>query len=168
MSRASGAPWLYAIGLGSNRRHHRHGSPPEVLRAAAGAMVSRGLEVERLSQIIASAPLGPAERRFANAAALIRSPLAPPDLLALLKHIEHDFGRRAGRRWGDRVLDLDILWWSGGTWRSRALAIPHRELARRSFALAPLNQIAPRASLGPALQVTHFHHRLATRRPRRG
>ena len=40
--------------------------------------------------------------------------LDPPAMLAALKAIERDFGRRAGRRWGARVLDLDIVAWSGG------------------------------------------------------
>jgi 2-amino-4-hydroxy-6-hydroxymethyldihydropteridine diphosphokinase len=130
--------YLYAIGLGSNRRHGRYGRPAAVL----GAAMDR-LHPAAASAIMQSDPIGPSSRRFANAAILIETPLAPPDLLARLKTIEREFGRRRGRRWGERVLDLDILLWSGGRWSTRTLTIPHRGLAQRVFALAPLAKIAP-------------------------
>ena len=129
---------LYAIGLGSNRRHGRYGRPAEVLEAAMDR-----LQPEAASVIVHTDPIGPSSRRFANAAILIQTPLAPPDLLARLKAIEREFGRRRGRRWGERVLDLDILLWSGGRWSTRHLTIPHPGLAQRAFALAPLAKIAP-------------------------
>jgi 2-amino-4-hydroxy-6-hydroxymethyldihydropteridine diphosphokinase len=127
----------YAIALGSNRRS-RHGSPAETVRAAAGA-----LGVERLSRIRATAAVGPAGRGFANAAGLIESALDPPALLAMLKRIERDFGRRGGRRWGPRVLDLDIILWSEGSWAEDGLVIPHPEFRRRAFVLEPLAEFVP-------------------------
>jgi 2-amino-4-hydroxy-6-hydroxymethyldihydropteridine diphosphokinase len=63
-------------------------------------------------------------RRYANGAVLVRSDLGPVAMLALLKSIERAFGRRGGKRWGSRVLDLDIVLWSGGEWRSRPLRAP--------------------------------------------
>jgi len=128
---------LYAIGLGSNRPHGRYGAPAAVLRAALDQ-----LRPIAASRIVETAPIGPSLRQFANAAALIESPCAPPELLRQLKAIERGFGRRRGRRWGARVLDLDILLWSGGRWTSRGLIIPHRHLPERRFALDPLLQIA--------------------------
>lgn len=129
---------IYAIGIGSNRRG-RHGAPADEVRAAIAAI--GGVVVA--SPIVATAPLGPSIRRFANAAVLIASDEAPPVLLARLKRIEAAFGRRRGRRWGARVIDLDILLWSGGAWHSAGLAVPHAALAQRAFVLAPLRQIAP-------------------------
>jgi len=64
-------------------------------------------------------------------------------MLARLKAIERAFGRRPGRRWGDRVLDLDIIGWSGGIWASRGLSIPHAAFRERGFVLGPLVEIAP-------------------------
>jgi 2-amino-4-hydroxy-6-hydroxymethyldihydropteridine diphosphokinase len=127
----------YAIALGSNRRS-RHGSPAKTLRAAADT-----LGVERLSRIRATAAVGPAGRGFANAAALVESVLEPPALLARLKGIERDFGRRRGRRWGPRVLDLDILLWSEGSWAGDGLIVPHPEFRRRAFVLEPLAELVP-------------------------
>ncbi|AMG74699.1 2-amino-4-hydroxy-6-hydroxymethyldihydropteridine diphosphokinase [Sphingopyxis granuli] len=135
---------LYAIGLGSNRRHARHGDPRRVLLAALAAMESVGIEPVDASAIIASAPLGPSRRRYANAVALVASPLSPPEMLDRLKAIEAAFGRRKGQRWSARTLDLDILLWSGGAWSDAALTIPHPEMARRLFVLRPLTTIAPR------------------------
>lgn len=135
---------LYAIGLGSNRRHARHGDPRRVLLAALAAMESAGIEPVDASPIIASAPLGPSRRRYANAVALVASPLSPPEMLDRLKAIEAAFGRRKGQRWSARTLDLDILLWSGGAWSDAALTIPHPEMARRLFVLRPLTTIAPR------------------------
>jgi 2-amino-4-hydroxy-6-hydroxymethyldihydropteridine diphosphokinase len=130
---------IYAIGIGSNRRG-RHGGPADEVRAAIDALGG----VMARSPVIASAPLGPSIRRFANAAVLIASDESPPALLARLKGIEAAFGRRRGRRWGARVIDLDILLWSHGIWRDDRLTIPHAGLRGRGFVLSPLAAIAPR------------------------
>jgi 2-amino-4-hydroxy-6-hydroxymethyldihydropteridine diphosphokinase len=150
----------YAIALGSNRRS-RWGSPAETVRAAADA-----LGVERLSRVRTTAAVGPAGRGFANAAALLDSRLDPPALLAALKGLERDFGRRGGRRWGPRVLDLDIILWSGGAWHGAGLLVPHPAFRARGFVLDPLAEIAP-AWRDPltGLSVRQLRHRLAAGRP---
>ncbi len=130
--------FIYVVALGSNRRG-RHGSPRESIDAA----LERIGEVRAVSPIVITAPLGPSIRRFANAAALIETAESPPTLLARLKRIERAMGRRAGRRWGARVIDIDIVLWSGGVWRSRALSIPHASFAQRRFVLTPLAAIVP-------------------------
>lgn len=135
----------YAIALGSNRRHGRHGKPARILAAAIDALAAAGVTPLAISPTFTTAPIGPSIRAFANAAALVETALDPPALLATLKRIEHDFGRRRGQRWGARVLDLDIVLWQNGRWSSRrpALAIPHVGLAERGFVLDPLVRIAP-------------------------
>jgi 2-amino-4-hydroxy-6-hydroxymethyldihydropteridine diphosphokinase len=97
--------------------------------------------VERTSGIHRTAAIGPAGRSFANAALILATDLEPVALLAELKGIERRFGRRAGRRWGPRVLDLDIILWSGGRFASPRLTIPHASLADRPFVLRPLAEI---------------------------
>lgn len=129
---------FYAIAIGSNRRG-RHGAPAAEVGAALAALDG----VVAASPIIASAPMGPALRRFANTVAIVGTALAPRALLARLKRIEADFGRRAGRRWGERVIDLDIILWSGGMWHDAALAIPHPHFRTRRFVLDPLARVAP-------------------------
>ncbi|TPG16683.1 2-amino-4-hydroxy-6-hydroxymethyldihydropteridine diphosphokinase [Sphingomonas koreensis] len=130
-------PYRYAIAIGSNRPG-RHGPPAREVAAAIDALGG----VIAVSPIIGSAPLGPSSRRFANAACLIETAESPPALLARLKTIERDFGRRRGRRWGPRVIDLDIILWSGGSWSSATLTIPHPAFRTRDFVLRPLATIA--------------------------
>jgi 2-amino-4-hydroxy-6-hydroxymethyldihydropteridine diphosphokinase len=127
----------YAIALGSNRPS-RTGSPAATVRAAAAA-----IGVELLSPIRLTPALGPAGRSFANAAAIISAEAEPPELLDRLKILERRFGRRAGRAWGPRVLDLDIILWSEGAWEGRGLVVPHPQFRVRRFVLEPLAEIAP-------------------------
>ena len=87
-------------------------------------------------------------------------------MLRSLKAIEDEFGRRAGKRWGPRVLDLDIVLWSGGRFRSRRLTIPHPQLGERSFVLEPLAAIAPAWRIRGSLNARHLAQRLARRAPR--
>ena len=135
----------YLVALGSNMRHARHGSPPQVLGAALRKLAKQGIKVEAIAPTIASAPVGPSLRRYANTAAVVQAMLAPEELLALCKRLEREFGRkRGGRRWGSRVLDLDIVLWSGGMWGSRRLTIPHPAFRERAFVLGPAAAIAPR------------------------
>lgn len=162
---AGAADHLYAIALGSNRRHGRHGPPARVLAAALDALAAEGAAVVASSAVLATAPLGPGGRRFANAAALVATPLAPPALLAVLQRIERAFGRRRGRRWGARVLDLDILLWSGGAWTTRSLRIPHPGLAGRRFVLDPLAAVAPGWRPRAPVAVRHLRARLTRPRP---
>jgi 2-amino-4-hydroxy-6-hydroxymethyldihydropteridine diphosphokinase len=128
----------YAIALGSNRPG-RHGAPARELAAALEALGA----VSAVSPILHTPALGPSNRRFANAAAILETEETPPELLARLKAIERAFGRRPGLRWGARVIDLDIILWSGGAWSGPGLTIPHRQFRTRSFVLDPLVHIAP-------------------------
>ncbi|WP_073974798.1 2-amino-4-hydroxy-6-hydroxymethyldihydropteridine diphosphokinase, partial [Erythrobacter donghaensis] len=132
----------YLVALGSNRRHHRYGAPGGVVRAAMEELAAFGTVTAR-SPVIATPAMGAARRRFANAVLVLESERDPPALLAALKRTEREFGRRPGQRWGDRVLDLDIVLWSGGAWVSKILTIPHPGFARRRFVLAPACTVAP-------------------------
>jgi len=156
--------YLYAIAIGSNRPHGRHGRPAGVVEAAI-ARLDELFGLFDASPIILNGAKGGAGRDFANAVALVESRHEPPEMLRRLKAIERAFGRRPGKRWGPRVLDLDLILWSGGRFRSRRLAIPHPQLEERSFVLGPLAGIAPGWRIG-ALSVRHLDARLARRAPR--
>ena len=155
---------LYAIAIGSNRPHGRHGRPAGVVEAAI-ARLDQDFGLFDASPIILNAAHGGAGRDFANAVALVESDLEPPDMLGRLKAIEREFGRRRGKRWGPRVLDLDVALWSGRRWRSRRLTVPHRQLGKRSFVLNPLAAIAPNWRVEGPLTARHLAHRLARRAP---
>jgi 2-amino-4-hydroxy-6-hydroxymethyldihydropteridine diphosphokinase len=159
----SDATHLYAIALGSNRRHIRHGRPAGVVEAAI-ARLDAEFDLFDASPIILNKAVGGAGRDFANAVALVESGLEPDAMLGALKTIERDFGRRPGRRWGSRVLDLDIVAWDGGRHRSRRLLIPHPRLKEREFVLGPLAAIAPEWRIDGGLSVRHLRSRLGKRR----
>jgi 2-amino-4-hydroxy-6-hydroxymethyldihydropteridine diphosphokinase len=158
-------PHFYAIAIGSNRMHGRHRRPAGVVEAAI-AELDRRFDLFDASPILLNAAEGGAGRDFANAVALVESDDHPRTMLAELKVIERAFGRRPGRRWGPRVLDLDILAWDGGRLRSRNLIIPHPALERRTFMLQPLQAIAPAWRIRGALTARHLAARLARRAPR--
>ena len=155
---------LYAIAIGSNRPHGRYGRPAGVVEAAI-ARLDQEFGLFDASPIVLNTAHGGAGRDFANVVALVESDLEPADMLTRLKALESDFGRRRGRHWGPRVLDLDIALWSGGKFQSHRLTIPHAQLGQRSFVLEPLATIAPAWNLGP-LTVRHLAHRLARKRRR--
>ena len=147
----------YLIAVGSNAPGARR------IVAALGALAGAG---ETISAIHTTRPVGPGGRAYANAAMRIESDLMPPALLAWLKAIEREHGRRPGRRWGPRPLDLDIIGWSGGVWRSRTLTIPHPAFRTRHFVLAPLIEIAPDwRDPVTGLTVRQLRARLDRRRP---
>lgn len=166
-------PATIHLALGSNRRHGRHGSPDAVIAAAIVALAAAGMTVIARSATRATPPLGPRQRRFANAAVTVTADLPLADVLKVVQQIEHAFGRRPGQRWGPRVLDLDII--AAGTailpsagWRTAhaALIVPHRGLAGRRFVLDPLVDIAPEWR-HPVLHLTARQLRVRLRRPRR-
>ncbi|MBB4633200.1 2-amino-4-hydroxy-6-hydroxymethyldihydropteridine diphosphokinase [Sphingosinicella soli] len=137
------------IAIGSNRPHGRHGRPAEVVRAAVKALGEAGFAAGAVSPILATRAMGPGGRDYANAVMTSSTRLAPPQIVAALKAVERSFGRRGGRRWGARVLDLDLITWGDGVWpapllwrQSRGIAVPHRAMHTRAFVLAPMLAVA--------------------------
>lgn len=117
--------------------------PAQILERTFDWLDHGPLRVIATSPIIASCPVGPSLRRYANAAVVVETTLPPHALLAYLKGMERAAGRRPGQRWGARPLDLDIILWSGGRVHSRALTIPHAMYRERDFVLWPLAHLAP-------------------------
>jgi 2-amino-4-hydroxy-6-hydroxymethyldihydropteridine diphosphokinase len=115
-----------------------------VLAASLEALEKAGVRVLAVAPVLMSDPVGPSLRRYANAAAIIETRLEPLKLLAVLKGVERNFGRRrAGQRWSARVLDLDIVLWSGGAFAAPGLTIPHPLFRQRDFVLQPAAVLAP-------------------------
>jgi 2-amino-4-hydroxy-6-hydroxymethyldihydropteridine diphosphokinase len=114
-----------------------------VLAAALERLEAEGVKIVEAAPVLLTDPVGPSHRRYANSAAVIESKLEPPALLALCKRIERAFGRRrGGQRWASRVLDLDVILWSGGPFAARDLTIPHPLFRARDFVLAPAAHVA--------------------------
>jgi 2-amino-4-hydroxy-6-hydroxymethyldihydropteridine diphosphokinase len=135
---------VVVVGVGSNL-----GSREALIRGAGALLSARpGIEVRGVSAIYETEPLGPPQPRYLNAAFRLETTLTPTALLRALLRTERRLGRRRvpDERWGPRSLDLDLLWDQRGPHESPNLRVPHPELQNRSFALAPLLDVAPELS----------------------
>ncbi|MGQ0645762.1 MAG: 2-amino-4-hydroxy-6-hydroxymethyldihydropteridine diphosphokinase, partial [Elusimicrobiota bacterium] len=137
--RAAPAAGGVFIGIGSNV-----GRRMDFLRRAAAALARLPrTRLARVSAVYETAALGPRQKDFLNAAAEIRTGLAPAALLRELKKAERLLGRRRRRRWGPREIDLDILLYGRRRFASPSLRIPHPRWRERRFVLTPLADLAP-------------------------
>jgi 2-amino-4-hydroxy-6-hydroxymethyldihydropteridine diphosphokinase len=93
--------------------------------------------------VLDTAPLGPPQPRFLNAALELETGLTPRDLLALLQAIEREALRRPAVRWGPRSLDLDLLLLGDLSLVDPDLTLPHPGLTSRRFVLQPLAELCP-------------------------
>jgi 2-amino-4-hydroxy-6-hydroxymethyldihydropteridine diphosphokinase len=130
---------LYVIGLGANLGDRR-----QSLRSAVVALGRAG-QVVRLSDLYETAPVGPPQPDYLNAALLLQSGLGPGALLTALLEVEQQHGRARREKWGPRTLDLDLLCSPGLVHDGPQLTLPHPELERRAFALVPLLDVLPDA-----------------------
>jgi 2-amino-4-hydroxy-6-hydroxymethyldihydropteridine diphosphokinase len=106
------------------------------------------MEITAVSSIYRTAPWGYlAQPPFANACALARTRLDPASLLAAVKKVEADMGRKETIRWGPRLIDIDILFYGEAPLSTPDLVLPHKELFNRAFVLVPLAEIAPRLTI---------------------
>ncbi|EXX62131.1 uncharacterized protein OCT59_012584 [Rhizophagus irregularis] len=78
---------------------------------------------------------------FINAACKIVTNLDPEELLVKLKNIESNMGRTQTIRYGQRPIDLDILFYDDIEYVSSSLTIPHQLMSEREFVLRPLCDI---------------------------
>ena len=94
-----------------------------------------------------TAPIGPQQPDFINAAAQLRTTLEPEELLDTLQAIEQQQNRIRTVHWGARTLDLDILLYDNLTLDTARLTLPHPRMHERAFVLVPLSDIAADLSL---------------------
>ena len=138
----------FVIGVGSNL-----GIPSENLARGLSLLASQPeLSISALSYVYETEPLGPPQPRYLNAAVRLQSQLDAHTLLDCALSIERTLGRVRDVRWGPRTLDLDLLWAEQPV-SSERLRVPHPHLHERTFALAPLLDVAPelRTEYGPLL-----------------
>ncbi len=136
------------IGLGSNL-----GKREENIRRALSWMEDQeGVQLKAVSALRQTQPWGVTDQpSFVNAAAIIETSLSPGALLALLKVGESALGRAPNaRRWGPRVIDLDILLFGEQTIQSEDLVIPHPQLTNRSFVMEQIVELDPAALHPPS------------------
>ncbi|KAB2912168.1 MAG: 2-amino-4-hydroxy-6-hydroxymethyldihydropteridine diphosphokinase [Hyphomicrobiaceae bacterium] len=127
------------------------GEPRDTLARVARELEAAGVRIVGASRAYSTAPLGTGRQaRYLNAVIRVEARLGPGMLLRLVKGLERRAGRRLGRHWGPRPLDVDLLDWGGrrigrpGRRRDQGrLILPHPEMHARAFVLVPLLEIAP-------------------------
>ena len=151
------------IGLGANLPS-THGTLIKTLQAALDMLVGDDVEIQSVSRFY-STPCFPAGAGpdYVNAVAVLRVDMSAADLLSRLHKIEASMGRERAERWGQRILDLDLLAFGGEIapdpetflqWRDlpiskqstvapEQLILPHPRIQDRAFVLVPMADIAP-------------------------
>ena len=150
------------LGLGSNlgdRRDH--------LSRAIDALESKGVGIERVSPVVESPALLPDSapsdwnRPFLNLVLECAAECTPEQLRLWIDEIQTEFGRDNSSHWSPRPIDIDILLWGRGCIATERLTIPHRDLTRRSFVLAPLAALASRLTVPGDDDRTMLEHSIA-------
>ncbi len=129
------------IGLGSNLGD-RKANIREAEEKLAALPETR---IVKASSLYESEPLGNAKTWFVNSVLEIETEFEPEELLKRTKAIETAMGRKRvkGKRWGSRIIDLDLLLFDNQTINKRNLKLPHPEMQKRRFVLLPLSELAP-------------------------
>ena len=131
-------PTLIYLGLGTNL-----GSRLENLEAARAAMPPQVI-ILHASRVYETPPWGYVDQpSFLNQVIEARTHLSPRRLLIHLKSIERRLGRVPTFQYGQRLIDIDILFYGSQVLSLDGLIIPHPRLAERAFVLAPLAELAP-------------------------
>lgn len=133
--------------------------------AAAVAHMPPSIAIEHISQLYETEPAYVTDQpRFLNAVLQGTTALPPMQLLGWIKRLESELGRQIGRRFGPRLIDIDILLYDTLMLDSPALTIPHPRMAERPFVLVPLVEIAPalippgwNCSVAEAARLAHSH-----------
>jgi 2-amino-4-hydroxy-6-hydroxymethyldihydropteridine diphosphokinase len=139
------------IGLGSNLGDRR----ANIVEALEKIRAIPGVRVVKESSLYESEPHGDAKTWFVNGAIELHTEIPADKLLAKLRAIETAMGRKRvkGKRWGSRIIDLDMLLYGPLVLNKRTLRIPHPQIPNRKFVLMPLSELAPHV-VHPVLQST--------------
>ena len=140
---------MILVALGSNIAGP-WGSPRETVLQALQQLNLFPLRLRRASSLLMTKPFGVKNQPdFVNAVAVIETSMPPHVLMRKLHMIERAAGRKRGRRWGPRTLDIDLLDYHGQLRDQKgsiqkALILPHPGISKRSFVLLPLQEVAPK------------------------
>jgi dihydroneopterin aldolase/2-amino-4-hydroxy-6-hydroxymethyldihydropteridine diphosphokinase len=125
------------LGLGSNV-----GARSRNLSAARRRLREKGVRILRQSRVVETEPWGVADQpRFLNQVVEGEWDGSPRQLLRAAKAVELEGGRVPTKRWGPRVVDVDILFFGGQKVDKPDLVIPHPGIKERPFVLQSLEEL---------------------------
>lgn len=136
--------------LGSNL-----GNRKKVLKNAAVSIKKKIGKIEKYSSIYETLAWGNEDQpAFLNQVVIVETSLTPKEVLVTINSIEKELGRIRHKKWGERLIDIDILYYDDLIINTEKLKIPHPEIANRRFTLIPLIEIDPNFK-HPILDKTH-------------
>ncbi|EOZ96910.1 2-amino-4-hydroxy-6- hydroxymethyldihydropteridine pyrophosphokinase [Indibacter alkaliphilus LW1] len=86
---------------------------------------------------------GKSSGNYLNQVLLIQTDESPLSVLEKILEIENLLGRTRAVKWGDRTMDIDILYFDEKVIETENLTIPHPHISNRRFVLVPLAEILP-------------------------
>lgn len=114
-----------------------------IIEAMRLLQASEKIQLTAVSSLYETPPWGKLDQpAFINAAAAVKTELAPLELLQICQSIEKQLGRQRHEHWGARTIDVDMLYIPGVTMDEEALKLPHPYMLQRSFVLVPLAEVA--------------------------
>lgn len=126
------------IGLGSNLGD-RNAYITDAIKKMEENKAFKNIKV---SSLIETLPYGVTDQgKFINGALSCYTYFSEQELLRYLKNLEKEAGRETKIRWGERTLDMDILFYDNEIYESENLIIPHPDMENRDFVLIPLNEL---------------------------
>ena len=125
------------------------------IQRAKEYLTSRMVIVKKESSIYETDAWGIEDQpSFYNQVIEVDQPYTPERLLEIVLDIETKMGRQRLQKWGERIIDIDILYFDQQVVSTNTLQIPHPGIPERSFTLHPLVEISPDFP-HPALQLTN-------------
>ena len=96
------------------------------------------------SQIYESTPWRvDGQESYLNQIIEVKTLLSAEDTLIAALKIENNLGRVRIEKWGERLIDIDIIFFNNDIIETPDLCIPHKHMHERNFVLMPLNEIVP-------------------------
>jgi len=120
------------------------GEREEYLQNASELLATEIGVIQKESKIYESVPWGVENQsNYLNQVLEIRSELSAEEVLERVLQIEDKIGRIRNEKWGERIIDIDVLLFNDSIVEKDGICIPHIHLHNRKFVLIPLNEVAP-------------------------
>ena len=124
--------------LGSNI-----GNRQEQLEFAIFEIKEKVGDITDFSKVYESSPWRvDGQSNYLNQVLEVETNIDADKVLSLALSIEEDLGRKRIEKWGERLIDIDIIFYNNDIIEKVDLCIPHKHMHERKFVLTPLCEIA--------------------------